>query len=209
MYPSFLTCMLLLGFSCTSYGTECLEHLKIGRIWCLLCAVCFMGSSFLHFTQPESQLYWITVGLFSLVYVIHSARRHPWPVLQALFIGVTVQLVAEQGLTWYPYTTWHGVPIYIFYAMLWCTVGWVFSENKSEWVIFITSISIVGILRGCAVLHYFPFNLSMGESYDVSAIGHMGQAICNQYWVALLIVIILEWIQIVWHGLKVRKFRVI
>jgi hypothetical protein len=202
-----MTCMFSLAYLCTPLSVPCFQHLNIRRGWFVAVILTYLVCTFIHFAQPENQLFWIVVGLFGVAYLVHQALHNHRLVMQSVFVGLAVQFTVENLISWYPYATWRGIPVYLLYAALWCVVSWVFADNAGESVTILTSIYVVAMIRTC--LSHGLGGLRIGDGFVWTNIGHVGQALCNQYWACLLMLTILQAGKLTWNGLKLRKFRVI
>jgi hypothetical protein len=173
-----------------------LQSLQLNRGLFVLGISCFLTGLFVHVVRPENQYYWITVTAYVGVIVFSRAFSHPLSGIQAIFIGVTVQVVSERLLSWYPYTAWHHVPLFVWFALSWCVVAWVFSENQSDRAHLVSAICLVGLIRERVI------------SDSVTMAG-VGEVMSNQFWAALLMLLFMDSFGRLLRQFKLRKYPVI
>lgn len=196
MYPSVVSCLLLLGYLCVPWCQSGLQSLQLHRGVLGLGIACFLTSLFVHIVRPENQYYWIAVMLYVAVIVISRAYFHPLSGIQALLIGVAVQVVSERMLSWYPYTAWHHIPLFIYIAISWCIVSWVFSENQPDMLTLMTAICLVGLIRERIIC-------------DPTKMAGVGEIMSNEFWAALLMLLFMDSVKRTLGHFKLRKYPVI
>ena len=177
LYPSLLAAIatVILG--------DRVPHLAPRRFGALtsLSALLYTVSLFVHFLVPDNRGYlWVTVS-WCVWIVIWASGRGMFVLPESLAIASVLSWLQFRWSTWYPFVTWHGIPVeYVACGVWFLLVQGLCRSFVTKAVVSAQSVLIVIFCSGA---------FAVGASHDPvvfgSLKGSMETFTLNVFWVTL------------------------
>lgn len=146
LYPSFVISLFFLSTAIAPTSGFVQRKLGVTQAWIGWLTLPFVVTLLLHFAHPYVVWYPLCLAVSALAYLVITHSGFAPDVVQYLFVGLAVNLFQEKMTVWYPFTSWHGLPMTCIMSIMWFCAAMFFSKTAGDRLKVIASLAATRIL---------------------------------------------------------------